>query len=268
MFRAELIRAVRRWRTYLFAVGLAGLPILIVLSLALSSSTPPNSPDNPPFLTLILSNGLFAPLTSLAVIQPFFLPLGAGLLSGDSVAGEASAGTLRYLLTRPVSRTHLVLSKYGFVMTQVVAGVVWVTIVGLVAGGIAFGYGPIPTLSGSTLGAGETLVRIVAVGAYLVVGVAGIAAIGMLISVLTDSAPGAAIAPVAVAIVSQILDHVNSVRVIHPYLISHQWLAYLDLFRAPVEWGNLLRGLVTFAIYTALFLGLALAVFRRKDITS
>src|ERR671937_2070 len=160
MFRVELIRAVRRWRTYLFGAGLAGIPILIVVSLALSSSPPANSPDNPPFLTLILSNGLFAPLTALAVIQPFFLPLGAGLLSGDSIAGESSAGTLRYLLIRPVGRTRLVLSKYGFVMTLVSAGVVWVVIVGLVAGGIAFGYKAIPTLSGTTLGVGYTVVRI------------------------------------------------------------------------------------------------------------
>jgi ABC-2 type transport system permease protein len=268
MFRMEVIRALRRWRTYLFGAGLAGIPILIVVSLALSSTPPEGSPDQPPFLTLILSNGLFAPLTALAVIQPFFLPLGAGLLSGDAVAGEASAGTLRYLLVRPVDRSRFVLAKYGFVMAQVAAGVVWVVLVGLVAGGIAFGYGPIPTLSGPTIGAGATLLRTALMGAYLVAGVAGIAALGLLISTLTDSAPGAAIAPVAVAIVSQILDHVNSVNVIHPYLISHQWLAYMDLFRSPIEWGNIVRGLVTFGIYTALFLGLALAVFRRKDITS
>jgi ABC-2 type transport system permease protein len=268
MFGAELIRAVRRWRTYLFAAGLAGIPILIVLSLALSSTPPQNSPDAPPFLALILSNGLFAPLTALAVIQPFFLPLGASLLSGDAIAGEASAGTLRYLLARPVDRTRLIVSKYGFVMFQVAAGVVWVAVVGLVAGGIAFGYGSIPTLSGITIGPGATLLRMAATAAYLVAGVAGIAAIGMFISTLTDSAAGAAIAPVAVAIVSQILDHVDSVRAIHPYLISHQWLAYLDLFRSPVVWGNVVRGLITFAVYTALFLGLALTVFRRKDVTS
>jgi ABC-2 type transport system permease protein len=268
VFRMELTRALRRWRTYLFGAGLAGIPILIVVSLALSSSPPASNPDQPPFLTLILSSGLFAPLTALAVIQPFFLPLGAGLLSGDAIAGEASAGTLRYLLVRPVDRTRLVLAKYGFVMVQVAAGVVWVVVIGLVAGGIAFGYGSIPTLSGTTIGPGATLLRTVGVAGYLVAGVAGIAAIGVLISTLTDSAAGAAVAPVAVAIVSQILDHITSVRVIHPYLISHQWLAYLDLFRSPIEWGNVVRGLITFGIYTGVFLWLALAVFRRKDITS
>ena len=165
MFRVELIRAVRRWRTYLFAAGLAAVPILIVVSLSLSGA-PQASPDAPPFLTLIVGSGLFAPLTALALIQPFFLPLGAGLVSGDSIAGEASAGTLRYLMVRPVSRTRLVLSKYGFVMTQVVGGVVWVVVVGLIAGGIAFGFGPIPTLSGPTIGAAATLLRIVGTASY------------------------------------------------------------------------------------------------------
>ena len=41
-----------------------------------------------------------------------------------------------------------------------------------------------------------------------------------------------------------------------------------DLFRSPVEWGNIDRGLLTFALYTALFLGIAVLLFRRKDITS
>src|SRR5438552_2607881 len=179
MLRVELVRALRRWRTYVFAVGLAGIPILMVVSLKLSSTPPPPGPDAPLFLSQILANGLFAPLTAIALVQPFFLPLGAGLLSGDSIAGEASAGTLRYLLVRPVGRARLVLAKFGFVMLEVTAGVVWVIMVGLVAGGIAYGLGPLPSLSGTTLGTAEALLRILASAGYVIVGVAGIAAIGL-----------------------------------------------------------------------------------------
>jgi len=268
MLRVELIRALRRWRTYVFAAGLAGIPILMVVSLKLSAESPPSGPDSPLFLAQILRNGLFAPLTAIALIQPFFLPLGAGLLSGDAIAGEAAAGTLRYLLVRPVGRARLIVSKYGSVMLAVGAGVAWVVIVGLVAGGIAFGLGPLPTLSGTTLGTAAALVRILGAAGFVIAGVAGIAAIGLFISTLTDSAAGAAAAPVAVAIVSQILDHVDSVRVIHPYLISHRWLAFVDLFRSPIEWSGIAGGLATFAIYTAVFLGASLAVFTRKDVAS
>jgi len=268
MLRVELIRALRRWRTYVLGAGLAGIPILIVVSLKLSSNDPSAAATGPAFLGKILVNGLFAPLSALAVIQPFFLPLGAGLLSGDAVAGEASAGTLRYLLVRPVGRIRLIIDKYAFVMLSVIAGVVWVVAVGLVAGGAAYGVGPMPTLSGTTMSAAQAVLRIVAAGAYMVGGVAGIAAIGLFISTLTDSAPGAAIAPVAVAIVSQILDNIDSLRVIHPFLISHRWLAWTDLFRSPVEWGGMARGALTFAIYTAVFLGAALRAFVRRDVTS
>ena len=102
MFRVEWMKALRRWRTYLIAAALAAIPIIMVLALKLSPPTGPDSGDGPPFLEQILSNGMFAALTGLVVIQPFFLPLATGLFAGDSIAGEAQGGTLRYLLIRPV----------------------------------------------------------------------------------------------------------------------------------------------------------------------
>ncbi len=104
--------------------------------------------------------------------------------------------------------------------------------------------------------------------AYILVSMTGLAAIGMLISTLTESGPGATVAAVAVAIVSQVLDNLSSLRVIHPYLLSDRWLAFVDLFRSPVEWSGMARGLVLEAAYTAIFLGAALAVFVRKDVVA
>ena len=106
MFRVEWMKALRRWRTYLIAAALAAIPIIMVLALKLSPPTGPDSGDGPPFLEQILSNGMFAALTGLVVIQPFFLPLATGLFAGDSIAGEAQGGTLRYLLIRPVPRAR------------------------------------------------------------------------------------------------------------------------------------------------------------------
>jgi ABC-2 type transport system permease protein len=267
VFRVEWIRGLRRWRSYILGGGLVALAVLLVVSIKLSGSGAAG-PGGPAFLSQVVSNGFFAPLASVAVIQPFFLPLGAGLLSGDSVAGEASAGTLRYLLVRPVGRVRLVLVKYAFVMFSLAFGVVLMVVVGLVGGAFAFGLGPLPTLSGTTLSTGEVVVRMVIAIGYVLAGVAGIAAIGMFVSVLVDSPPGAAIAPVAVAIASQILDHLDSLRAIHPFLISHHWLDFVDLFRSPVPWSGMLHGLFSFAIYTALFLAAAVGLFVRRDVTS
>jgi ABC-2 type transport system permease protein len=234
----------------------------------LATSSPASSQGGPPFFDLIRHSGLVAALAAVTLIQPFFLPLGTGLLSGETIASEASNGTLRYLVARPVGRARLVLSKYASVMALLAMAIVWIGLVGLVAGIIAFGTGPLPTLSGTTLSGGPALLRIGAAGLYVLLGMAGLAAIGVFISTLTDSGPGATVATVAIAVTSQILDNLSSLRAIHPYLISHRWLAFVDLFRAPVEWNGMTLGLALDAAYAAVFLAAALAVFGRKDVVS
>jgi ABC-2 type transport system permease protein len=264
MFRVEIGKAARRPRTYVFGVGLAALAVLPVIVLATGDS----GDGGPVFFDMIRHNGLFAALTVVGMIQPFFLPLGTSLLSGEAIAGEASSGTLRYLVARPVGRHRLVITKFVAVVAEVGAAIAWVMLVGLIAGGIAFGYGPLPTLSGTTLGPGSATVRILATGAYALVGMASLAAVGVFISVLTSSGVGAAIGTMAIAIASQIVDSLPALRSIHPYLISHEWFAFVDLFRSPVEWSHMVHGLVLGGAYLVGFLGLSLAVFSRKDVLS
>jgi ABC-2 type transport system permease protein len=268
VFRVELAKARRRWRTYLIAAALGGIPVLIVIAVKLSPPTPDASGDAPPFLLQIVRNGLFAPLTGLAVIQPFFLPLAAGLLSGDAIAGEAQGGTLRYLLVRPVSRARLVLAKYGSAMTLLGLFLLWVVCCGVLLGGVMFGLRPLPTLSGTTLGLGEALARILAAACYILLGVSGIVAIGLFVSTLTDSGPGATVATVILGIASEICDQIPSLRVIHPFLPTHGWLGFTDLFRFPVEWAGMRAGLLVSAAYTAVFLAGALVSFARRDVVS
>jgi ABC-2 type transport system permease protein len=264
VFRVEIAKAFRRPRTYVLGSLLAGVAILPTIVLA---TTHGNS-GGPPFFEQLRTNGLFGGLAGVGLIVPFFLPLGAGLLAGETVAAEASGGTLRYLLVRPVGRVRMVLSKYSSVMALLGMSVAWVAAVGLIAGGIAFGYGPMPTLSGVDIPATAAMVRIIAAAMYVAIGVAGLSAIGVFFSTLTESGVGAAVATVSLAIISQILDGLTTLHAIHPYLFTHDWLAFVDLFRSPVAWDAMRHGIVLQACYTATFLLAALAVFTRKDVTS
>jgi ABC-2 type transport system permease protein len=264
VFRVEIAKAFHRPRTYVLGSLLAGVAVLPTIVLA---TTHGNS-GGPPFFEQLRANGLFGGLAGVGLIVPFFLPLGAGLLSGETVAAEASGGTLRYLLVRPVGRVRMVLSKYMSVMALLGMSVAWVAAVGLIAGGIAFGYGPMPTLSGVDISATAAMVRIIAAAVYVAIGVAGLSAIGVFFSTLTESGVGAAVATVSLAIISQILDGLTSLHAIHPYLFTHDWLAFVDLFRSPVAWDAIRHGILLQACYTATFLLAALAVFTRKDVTS
>jgi len=268
MYRVELAKSLHRWRTWLLAAAIGAIPAIIVLAIRVSPPQPQAAEDAPPFLFQIASNGLFAALTGLAVVQPFFLPLAAGLFAGDAIAGEAQGGTLRYLLLRPVRRSRLVLAKYGSAMTLLAALVVVTMVTGVVAGAFVFGLGPLPTLSGSTLSVGESLLRIGGSGVYMVLVMSGIACVGLCISALTDSGPGATVATIVLAIASQIMDQIPSLRVLHPYLPTHGWLAFTGLFRFPVDWAPMRGGLLVSAVYSVGFLTVALAAFRRRDVTS
>ncbi|MFB3738801.1 MAG: ABC transporter permease [Candidatus Velamenicoccus archaeovorus] len=268
MYRVELIKAARRWRTWLVAAALGAIPVLIVVALKVSPPTGAGGEEAPPFLLQVVRNGLFAPLTGLAVIQPFFLPLAAGLFAGDAIAGEAQAGTLRYLLVRPVGRAHLVLAKYAGAMTLLGTMLLWVVAVGTVAGAIVFDLGPLPTLSGTTLSTGAAFLRIVGAAVYMSLAVSGIVAIGTFVSTVTDSGPGATVATVILGIASEVLDNLPSLDAIHPYLPTHGWLAFVDLFRFPVAWGGIRGGLLGSLGYTVVFVGAALVWFGRKDVAS
>lgn len=265
MFRVELGKSFRRWRTWVLAAVLGAVPALIVVALVLNPPPPGAGGD---FINLATRNGLFAPLAALAVVQPFLLPLTAGLLSGDAIAGEASAGTLRYLLVRPVRRSAFVLGKYAAIVALLCAAVGVIVAVGLLAGSLTFGLGEVPTLSGSTLSLGEGFLRLLGAGLYAVAGVAGLAAVGLFISSLTESGPGATVATVAVAIIGQILGALSSLEFLHPYLLNTYWLAFFELFRSPVSFDLMGQGLTVFATYIAIFLGLALMVMSRRDVLS
>jgi ABC-2 type transport system permease protein len=265
MFLVEISKAFRRVRTYVMGTGLLLVAVLPTVVLATTHGT---GQGGPPFLDDVRSNGLFGALTALVLVQPFFLPLGTSLISGETIATEASVGTLRYLLIRPVGRVRLVVQKYTSVLALLALAVVWVAATGLVTGMLTFGVKPMATLSGTTLAIAPALLRILGAAAYVLIGVFGLAAMGVFFSTLTDSAVGAAGATMFVAIVSQILDGLSILHAIHPYLLSHDWLAFSDLFRSPVLWTGMIHGLTRTAIYTAVFLGLAVWRFRRRDVTS
>jgi ABC-2 type transport system permease protein len=266
MFRVEWTKALRRWRTYLIAAALAGIPVIMVIALKLSPPTGPSEGEGPPFIEQILTNGMFAALTGLFVIQPFFLPLATGLFAGDSVAGEAQGGTLRYILIRPVPRGRLVIAKYAAAMTLLATMLALVAISGIVAGGLVFGLHPIVTLSGTTLSMGESLMRMLETAVYMVLAVSGLAALGVFISTQTDSGPGAAVATIIVAITSEILDNISSLHAIHGFLPTHGWQAFVGLFRTPIDLDPIRTGLAISLAYTVIFLSAAVYRFSRRDI--
>jgi ABC-2 type transport system permease protein len=265
LFRSEVRLVLGRRRNLALIAVLCCFPVLIGFAVHQSPAAPG---DGPPFLSQVTDNGLFLVFTSLTVLLPFFLPLAVAVTSGESVAGEASIGTLRNLLVVPVSRTRLLVVKYAATVVFALVCVAAVSLVGVVVGLALFPHGGVTLLSGTTVSYGEALWRSLLVLGYVTAMLAGLAAIGLFVSTLTEVPIGAMAATAVLAIISQIADSIPQISAVHPYLFSHPWLRFGDVLRSPMSWDGLQQGLLTQLAYLAVFLPAAWARLRTKDITA
>jgi ABC-2 type transport system permease protein len=263
--RSELRLIFSRRRNLAGLLVLAAVPVLISVATKLSSDGDSGGGD---FFGSITDNGLFVALASLTIELGLFLPLGIAVISGDSLAGEANTGTLRYLLTVPVHRTRLLAVKYLAIVLFALVETFTVTVTGVLMGLALFGGGPMTLLSGSQVSFADGLLRVLLATVYLGLCFASLGAVGLFVSTLTEQPVGAMIAVVVFSTASFILDTIPQVDWIHPFLITHHWLAFGDLFRDPVAWGGVTQGLYVAAAYVLVFWLAAWARFAAKDITS
>jgi ABC-2 type transport system permease protein len=266
--RSELALIFRRRRNQAGLAVLAAVPILVSVAVKLSSPHGGGGQDGPDFFGSITENGLFVALASLTLELPLFLPLAVAAISGDSVAGEANIGTLRYLLTVPVDRSRLLRVKYAAIALFALAATLVVTVTGIVMGLALFGGGSMTLLSGVQVGFGDGLLRVILASLYLAACLASLGAVGLFVSTLTEQPIGATIAIVMFSTASFILDSIPQVGWLHPYLLTHNWLAFGDLLRDPISWTGVEHGIYVAVAYAAVFWLLSWARFGAKDVTS
>ena len=305
MITVELVKLARRPRTWISLVLTCALPFMVAVFITITHLTPPPGQGSA-FLSAVLQDGALYPAAALALVLPVFLPVAVAVVAGDSIAGEASAGTLRYLLARPVGRTRLLVAKLISVTAYVLLVVLAVTFTayatgvfllgpsraaavgqappgsgvagagGAVGPGIAgqaptagqAAGGAVTSLSGAPLSLLQLTERIAGAIAFITVSMLGVAAIALFLSTITDSALGAAMGALAALVASEVLVTLNAATVVQPYLPTRYWLAWIDFFRQPVFWRDIQRGFGIQVVYVVVFLAVAWANFSTKDITT
>jgi ABC-2 type transport system permease protein len=269
MIAVELIKMLRRPRTWMIIAMLVALPTLVAVLLAITDLGP-RPGTGPPFLSAVLTDGTLFPLAALGVVLPLFLPIAVAVLGGDAIAGETQTGTLRYLLVRPVGRTQLLLAKLVTVVAFVLLAVLVVAAVSYIEGRLLLGKAPATgtvSLSGSTLTQEELAWRTVLALGYVVICMLGVAAVALFLSTITTSSIAAALGTMGVLIGSTVLSGLDAASALHPYLPTRYWLAFVDLFRDPILWRDVERGLLVQLSYLLVFTLAAWASFTTKDIT-
>jgi ABC-2 type transport system permease protein len=263
--RSELKIIFGRRRNIAGLGVLAAVPVILAVSIRLSSSGQTGEPN---FIGAITGNGLFVAFAALALELPLFLPLAVSAISGDSIAGEANLGTLRYLLAIPAGRTRLLVIKYIAIVIFALIATLIVALVGVILGLSLFGGGDMTLLSGTQTSMADGVWRLLLSSLYLAAQFSALGAIGLFISTLTEQPIGATIAVLLVNVLMFVLDQISQLDWLHPWLLIHWWTAFGDLVRDPIATESIQRGLITAAIYAGVFWLAALARLSTKDISS
>jgi ABC-2 type transport system permease protein len=247
------------------------LPLIILTAFSLGGGDDDNNNGSGAFGSLVglaTSGGMNFALFTLLVSSTFLLVVVVALFHGDTVASEASWGSLRYLLAIPVPRSRLLGVK--LVVSMFYSAVAMVLLVGtaLAVGTARYGWHPLRSTVADELAGGTAVLRLAGAVGYIAVSLLIVAALAFLLSVSTDAPLGAVGGAVLLQILSSILDQITalgSLRNVLPTHYANAWLAFLS---TPIQTDDLVRGCITSICFAVVLFGFAFWRFLRKDVVS
>ena len=273
LVKIELDKIFRKWRTY---IGFAAIGVLVpVIQTAMYFQgahflefMTRSFRDSFVFVGNLLNGYLIAYfiLGSLTIHIPFLI----ALVAGDLLAGEATAGTYRMLITRPVSRLKLVSAKFiaGLIYTNLL--VLWLAIISLGLGLIIFGVGELIVIKDVIIifAQNDILWRFMFAYAFAALSMSVVMALGFLFSSLVENAIGPIVTTMTVIIIFTIFSAINIdfFRTIKPYLFTNYMSTWRLIFDDPIDYNEIIKNCLVLTGHIIGFFGIALFIFKRKDI--
>ena len=290
LLQIELFKIFRRPRTYIPFAAIAAMILIIQLGLKFDGQSyvelmlnSISDTFNMPY-SLMMNGYLVAfIILNTLLIQ---IPLLVAHVAGDMIAGEANMGTLRLLVTRPVSRTQLMLVKFGASVIYTVLLLIWMALLALFLSMWIFGTNDLIIARDSVIEhirQADVMWRYIAAFGYAMVALSTVAALAFLLSVFAENSIGPIVATISIVIVLTILSEMriplydNTVK---PWLFTSHMLAWKGFFysRSDGQGGtisgsvenlhSILRSLAILLAYIAGFVTAAIWAFRKKDILS
>lgn len=275
LVRIELLKVFRKWRTYIGFLAIAVLIPVIQLAIYFTGESymdfaMQNIKQSFEFVGSLLNGYLIAHFILQMLI--FHIPFLIVLVGGDLLAGEATAGTYRLLVTRPVSRSQIVTSKFiaGLIYTNLVLGFLMLT---SLFGSIAlFGTGELLVLKSKIFifAADDVLWRFFAAYGFAVLSMSVILSLSIFFSSLVENAIGPIVATMAVLIIMLVIYTINveALRSLRPYLFVSHMNNWMMFFSDPVDLLEIVKSAGVLVLHIAGFYGLTILIFKKKDILS
>ncbi len=274
LFKIEVYKIFRKPRTYIAFAAIAAIVILIQLALyadgAMYLGFVMRSINESFSVEGKLLNGYFVCFTILQTLL-VHVPLLIALIAGDAIAGEAAMGTLRLLAAKPVSRTQIVLAKFAAAVLYTAALLLFMALLALGLSILLFGSGDMMVFKSNLfliLDGCDVLWRYAGAFGFALLSMTTVAALAFLLSVFSENSIGPIVATMSVVILFTILTTMDIpfFNVLKPYLFTNHMLNWKGFFDKPVDVPEVTKSATVLGGHIVLFISIAIAVFRKKDI--
>ncbi len=275
LINIELYKIFKKWRTYIGFIAVTLLVLLIQLAISISGRDATRGLTGQLSDSFImvgnLLNGYFISyliLNFVIVNVPFLIVL----VAGDMLAGEATAGTYRILLTRPVSRFQVVLAKFLSSLIYSYLLILWLAVLSIVLGLILFGTGELIVLqNGLIIFAKDDIIwRFIL--AYIMAGLSmcTVAALAFFFSSLVENAIGPIVTALAIIIVFTIISAIpiDFFQTIKPYLFTNYMFSWRLFFDDTLNYVEIIKALTVLLGHIVVLFGVTAYIFEKKDVLS
>ena len=218
------------------------------------------------------------------------VPILVALVAGDAISGEANMGTLRLLLTKPISRTQIILVKFAASVVYTIGLLIWMAVMALFLSLLIFGADDmlIFRVKGDEsqilqITKDDIMWRYFAAFGYAAVALTVIAALALLLSVFAENSIGPIIATVCIVIVCTVISNINVPIIdknVKPWLFTSYLVGWKGFFyigtteegvpiKGSIEnWPAIRNSLNILLAHIVILLGATMYIFKKKDILS
>ncbi len=294
LLKIELFKISKRPRTYIAFAAIAA--IVFIFQFAFKA-------DGQTYMDLVLQSVKDSfELDKTKAINGYFMcyiilntlliqvPILVALIAADSISGEANMGTLRLLVSKPISRTELILVKFAAATIFTIFLLLWMAVAALLMSMLIFGVDDmlIFRVKGENsqilqITKDDIMWRYFAAFAYATVALTVIAALSLFLSIFAENSIGPIIATVCIVIVCTIISNINVPIIdknVKPFLFTSYLVGWKGFFYIgtngdgePVKgslenWPAIRNSLLILIGHIVVIVGASVWVFKRKDILS
>ena len=276
LLQIELFKIFRRPRTYIAFAAIAAIVVLIQLALYV---------DGKSYIGFMLQglestflfdgkilNGYFVCYFILQTLL-IHVPLLIALIGGDMIAGEANMGTLRLLLSKPISRTKLLICKFLASAVYTCLLLIWMAFLSLIISLMIFGSDDLLVFKSEAvfvISNNDVLWRYFAAFGFAAIAMTTVTALSFCLSLFAENSIGPIVATMSIVIVFTIITSIDLpfFNAIKPFLFTSHMLGWKGYFYDPLPYESILRSGIILLLHIFALTGMAILLFRRKDVLS